>query len=126
MFRNVLSDDISSVPLLLGCSGLFTTVLLLPIVVYTIVQGVSFCYYVLPWLLLKCVFGTLLPDFFWANAVLLTSATVATLGFMITIPLAFLSDALIMQRDIWTMDSVLGIFMVIFGFVYINFDHQQK
>jgi hypothetical protein len=40
------------------------------------------------------VFDNVLSDYLWARAVVLTTPTIATVGLSLTIPLAFLSDAL--------------------------------
>ena len=134
------SADGTRVSLLLGCVGLLHMVLLGPLAFRAFIQGnmyrqskldalLPFNYQhddkrhmVLLLLLVKCLFGNLIPDYFWGNAIALTSPTVATVGLIVTIPLAFLSDALIMHIKVWTVNSLLGALMVAFGFVFINID----
>ena len=50
---------------------------------------------ILTYLIIKGLTDNVLSDYLWARAVLLTSATVATVGLGLTIPLAFLSDAIL-------------------------------
>ncbi len=142
ILKKVSSNDGTTVSLLLGCVGLLHMVLMGPLAFHTFTQGkmnmhhqskldslLPFQYerdnsgpFVLVLLLLKGVFGTLIPDYFWGNAIVFTSSTVATVGLIVTIPLAFLSDALIMHIQVWTVNSLLGALMVTFGFVFINID----
>jgi len=140
VLRRISSNDATRVSLLLGCVGLLHMVLLGPLAFHMFTQGnmyhqskleslLPFDYQrnskghaVLLLLLVKAVFGNLIPDYFWGNAVRFTSPTVATVGMIVTIPLAFLSDALIMRIQVWTVNSLLGALMVIFGFVFIHID----
>ena len=121
-------DENLNMSLLLGFVGLILSILLGPYAVFTLKTGnllLSFNpagikWQVMTWLVIKGLFGNLLPDYFWGRAIVLTSATVATIGLNITIPLAFLSDAFIMNRNVWTFDSIFGAMMVIVGFIFVN------
>lgn len=62
---------------------------------------------------------TVLADYFWARAVVLTSPTVATIGMSITIPIAILTDYIIKGVQA-TWVSVLGAMCVVAGFVLVN------
>ena len=59
-------------------------------------------------------------DYLWLRAVLLTNATVATVGLGLTIPLAFGSDLIMGKPDVLTPSSIFGALTVLFGFVLVN------
>lgn len=139
MVRKVnANDDGLSMPLLLAFIGLLHMVFLGPLALYKVIysnlfqttivglqQVPSIIHPVERWQIFSCLivkglFGNLLPDYFWGRAIVLTSATVATVGLNVTIPLAFLSDALIMQRAVFTTTTVIGAIMVIVGFLFVN------
>lgn len=62
---------------------------------------------------------TVLADYFWARAVLLTSPTVTTIGMSITIPMAILTDYLI--NDIVSTElAIIGSILVVIGFILVN------
>lgn len=50
---------------------------------------------ILGFIVLNGLCDNVLSDYLWARAIVLTSPTVATVGLSLTIPLAFLSDALL-------------------------------
>jgi solute carrier family 35 protein F5 len=62
---------------------------------------------------------TVLADYFWARAVILTSPTIATIGMSITIPIALLTDYFIKGVSA-TWISGLGASLVVIGFVLVN------
>ena len=62
-------------------------------------------------------------DYLWARAVVLTSATIATVGLGLTIPLAFISDLLWMGQpgdQVVSISSITGALSVLAGFVLVN------
>lgn len=68
-------------------------------------------------------FQWILSDYLWARAVVLTSATIATVGLGLTIPLAFISDLLWMGQpgdQVVTVSSIIGALSVLAGFVLVN------
>ena len=75
---------------------------------------------VLAYLIAKAFFDNVLSDYLWARAVVLTSATVATVGLGLTIPLAFLSDWLLGRSGVTTPESVVGAVSVLIGFLLVN------
>lgn len=128
------TDGHMSMSLLLGFIGLINLILLCPFAIYTLTGrkntifvpsdttsgSNTFTWILFGWLLIKGLFGNLLPDYFWGRAIVLTSATVATVGLNIMIPLAFLSDAFVMHREVLSFNSACGALMVIIGFVLVN------
>jgi len=142
------NEDQYSMQLLLGYIGLFNGVLLLPIAVKRAffdrcspldqsvlgyhgdeypslsVDVASSCEritaLVFAYLIAKAFFDNVLSDYLWARAVVLTSATVATVGLGLTIPLAFLSDWLLGRSGLTTPESVVGAFSVLVGFLLVN------
>jgi len=77
--------------------------------------------FVLACLITKGLLDNVLSDYLWARAIILTSATVATVGLGLTIPLALLSDIFLMQRDdVFSVGSIIGAIFVLIGFVFVN------
>jgi solute carrier family 35 protein F5 len=67
-----------------------------------------------------------LSDYLWLRAVILTSATVATVGLGLTIPLAFLSDLWQGEEDVVTFGSVGGALLVLCGFFVVNHETDDE
>lgn len=119
-----------SMQLLFGYIGLTNFILLSPIVIYmqlssynsndeTLIPLVSGT--VLLWLIVKGLFDNVLSDYLWARAVILTSATVASVGVGLTIPLAFLSDWWVSGIEP-TILSSFGAIGVLVGFILVNLE----
>lgn len=115
--------------LLLGYVGVVTGLLLLPVLLLLIgmkwgsmdgLTGEAFGF-----ITLNGFADTVVADYFWARAVLLTSPTVATIGMSITIPLALITDLLVNQI-VPTYTSILGSLTVIVGFIMVNLDKEQQ
>jgi solute carrier family 35 protein F5 len=77
--------------------------------------------FVLFCVVVKGLFDNVLSDYLWARSIILTSATVATVGVGLTIPLALISDVFIMGRaDIMSFGNIAGAMLVLLGFVFVN------
>jgi len=79
------------------------------------------------WVALKGLFDNVLSDYLWARSVVLTSATVASVGVGLTIPMAFLCD-FVMGRWVKNIHSVVGGIAVLIGFLIVNggTDHNSN
>mmetsp|Transcript_10886 Transcript_10886/g.14222 ORF Transcript_10886/g.14222 Transcript_10886/m.14222 type:complete len:84 (+) Transcript_10886:1-252(+) len=66
-----------------------------------------------------------LSDYLWARSVVLTSATVATVGLGLTIPLAFVSDWILGNENVADWISLCGASSVLIGFVLVNIDYDE-
>eukprot|EP00804_Cyclotella_cryptica_P011522 CCRYP_019886-RA/>CCRYP_019886-RA protein AED:0.37 eAED:0.37 QI:0/-1/0/1/-1/1/1/0/393 len=73
-------------------------------------------------LVLKGLLDNVLSDYLWARAVILTSATVASVSVGLTIPMAFAADILMGNDDSHGKGEILGAVLVLFGFVFVNVD----
>jgi drug/metabolite transporter (DMT)-like permease len=109
--------------LLLGYIGIINAVILLPILLMMFFLSLGhvdeITGKVVGFISLNGFADTVLADYFWARAVVLTSPTVATIGMSITIPIAILSDFLLKgNRATWV--SILGALFVVSGFVLVN------
>jgi len=73
-------------------------------------------------LLLKGLLDNVLSDYLWARAVILTSATVASVGVGLTIPMAFVADWVMGNYDTGSTHAgqVYGAVLVLLGFVFVN------
>lgn len=67
---------------------------------------------------------TVIADYFWARAVLLTSPTVATIGMSITIPIALVTDYFVDGIAAEGV-SVFGAVLVVIGFILVNLTNDQ-
>ncbi|CAB9521109.1 solute carrier family 35, member F5 [Seminavis robusta] len=118
-------ESLMSMEVLLGYIGLFNMVALSPILFYQLFNGnhSDLTWVVLGFLVVKGLLDNVLSDYLWARSVVLTSATVATVGLGLTIPLAFLSDVLWMAQDgaaVVSLTSVAGALSVLAGFILVN------
>ncbi|CAB9506847.1 solute carrier family 35, member F5 [Seminavis robusta] len=117
-------ESLMSMEVLLGYIGLFNMVALSPILFYQLFNGnhSDLTWVVLGFLVVKGLLDNVLSDYLWARSVVLTSATVATVGLGLTIPLAFLSDVLWMAQDaaVVSLTSIAGALCVLAGFILVN------
>lgn len=88
-----------SLSVFFGFLGAFNSVLLLPLVVGLAVGGVEDVGRVTPsfvgWVLAKGLFDNVLSDIIWAHAIVISSATLATVGLALTIPMAMVAELLL-------------------------------
>ena len=75
-------------------------------------------------LILKGLLDNVLSDYLWARAVILTSATVASVSVGLTIPMAFVADILMGNEDTHSKGQIVGAVLVLFGFVFVNLDGE--
>jgi solute carrier family 35 protein F5 len=113
-------ESLYSMQKLLGYIGLLNMVALSPIALYQWSIGNTVQWEVVGFLVVKGLFDNVLSDYLWLRAVILTSATVATVGLGLTIPLAFISDVALGKPNVFTAGSVLGATAVLAGFVLVN------
>ena len=76
-------------------------------------------------LILKGLLDNVLSDYLWARAVILTSATVASVGVGLTIPMAFLADWF-MGYSSAGLGDVFGAIFVLLGFVFVNINVEKE
>jgi solute carrier family 35 protein F5 len=76
-------------------------------------------------MILNGLCNSVLSDYLWARAVVLTSPPVATIGVSITIPLALVSDFLLHGASP-TLLSGGGAFLVIVGFTLVNITKEME
>jgi len=131
-----------SMQLMFGYIGLLNLLLLLPVAVWVnFPSGVrdeaenqtnaeaddevsSSVHTTLTWsiflfLVLKGLLDNVLSDYLWARAVILTSATVASVGVGLTIPMAFFADWL-QGNYSGGSGEILGAIFVVAGFIFVQ------
>ena len=118
-------ESLMSMQQFLGFIGLFNMVLLSPFAIYQSIKTATISALVLTSLILKGLFDNVLSDYLWARAVVLTSATVATVGLGLTIPLAFLSDIVLGRDNVLDAASIFGALSVLLGFVLVNIGQKK-
>jgi solute carrier family 35, member F5 len=121
-------ESLMSMQLFLGYVGLWNMVVLSPIAIWHITGDnvSSLTLWILECLVMKGLFDNVLSDYLWARAVVLTSATVATVGLGLTIPLAFVSDVFLGRADVLNFQSVTGAVAVLTGFVLVNMGQRKE
>jgi len=72
-------------------------------------------------LLFEGIINNVVADYLWARAVILTSATVATVGLSVTIPMSICTDSFL-GKTFLTPLKLVGIALVFVGFFFVNFD----
>lgn len=124
----VPDEDAISMQLLLGYIGLINAIVLLPALLILFflrmanVQAITG--EVVGFVALNGFCDTVIADYFWARAVILTSPTVATIGMSITIPFAVVTDYCINGIEV-TWISILGAFLVLVGFVLVSLTKEN-
>eukprot|EP00536_Pseudo-nitzschia_multiseries_P003411 jgi/Psemu1/301949/fgenesh1_kg.52_\ len=115
-------ENLMSMQLFLGYVGLWNMLLLSPVAIYQlgIAKSVTLSLWIFFCLVVNGFFNNVLSDYLWARSVVLTSATVATVGLGLTIPLAFASDVFLGVEDVLNSESILGAVFVLLGFVLVN------
>ncbi|KAJ1965286.1 hypothetical protein H4R35_007075 [Dimargaris xerosporica] len=118
------SEDRVHMPDFLGFVGLFNTVLLWPLLLIFHYTGIET--FALPptgemWgmIALNALIGTLLSDYLWLLAVLMTSPLVVTLGMALTNPLTMLGD-IVFKGMLTTPPYWVGVALVLAGFLISN------
>ena len=120
----VPDDDAVAMPLMFGYLGLLNALLLGPVLLVVALlfnRGIfhNFSGEVLGLISALGIVNNVLSDYLWARAVVLTTPTIATVGLSLTIPLAFLSDA-IFNHIAPSVLSGFGALLVVAGFVFVN------
>jgi len=119
-------ESLYSMQVLLGYIGLLNMVVLAPIMIYQLLTGTTeLAWVILGFLVVKGLFDNVLSDYLWLRAVILTNATVATVGLGLTIPLAFASDIVMGNAGVMSQGQVIGALTVLFGFVLVNIGNKE-
>lgn len=121
-------ESLYSMQILLGYIGLICMVGLSPIALYQAASSTQLSIVVFGFLFIKGIFDNVISDYLWLRAVILTNATVATVGLGLTIPLAFLSDIFVTDQSgtVMTVPSVLGALCVLTGFILVNVGNHEE
>ena len=128
-------ESLMSMQLFLGFVGVVNCITLSPVALYQIFLSSSsstttttaseITWVIFGCLIVKGLLDNVLSDYLWARAVVLTSATVATVGLGLTIPLAFLSDWMLGRSHLFEWTSIVGAVSVLLGFWFVNFGTAQ-
>jgi solute carrier family 35 protein F5 len=113
-------EELYSIQLLLGYIGVVCLVPLFPVAAYIALTQVQLTWVVAGALFCKGMLDFVITDYLLFRAILLTNATVATVGLGLTIPMAFVSDWLVKgERDVAAL-SIIGALAVSIGFLIVN------
>ena len=118
------NEDLYSMSLLLGYIGLICTVAMAPIGIYMSIQlhtvGEGWTWVLLGMICAKGILDFMVTDYCLFRAILLTNATVATVGLGLTIPMAFCADFVMGKLDSVTLTGVAGTLAIAIGFLIVN------
>jgi solute carrier family 35 protein F5 len=120
-------ESLMSMQLFLGFVGFWNMIVLSPIALYQVAtHTTTLTVVVFGFVIVKGLLDNVLSDYLWARAVVLTSATVATVGVGLTIPLAFVSDVVLGRPNVLDLSSIGGALSVLVGFVLVNVGQRQE
>jgi solute carrier family 35 protein F5 len=114
------NEELYSMQSLLGYIGLVNLIVLSPIAVFKIMGQSHMTLVIFGLIFVRGLFDYVLSEYLYFRAVVLTNATVATLGLTLTIPLAFGADAVLNNGNILSVPSVVGAAAVVGGFLLVN------
>jgi len=115
------NEELYSMTLLLGYIGMISFVSLLPVALYLFIKtNVNFTWAGFGLVALKGVLDFAVADYLLFRAIVLTSATIATVGLGLTIPMAFVTDWAMDKEDVFTIHSCFGAAACAFGFLLVN------
>jgi len=117
-------EELFSMPLLLGYVGVICAVPLLPMAVFQFVQ-IEISWHLVMVLIVKGLLDFVVTDYLLFRAVMLTNATIANVGLGLSIPLAFVADALV-QATQFSALQLTGAGIVLLGFVLVNGTDDEK
>ena len=112
-------EDLYSMQILLGYVGLCCSIPLLPVAIFSL-NSVKLSWSVIGVLACKGMLDFVITDYLLLRSVVLTNATVASVGLGLTIPLAFLVDWAMGKLDSFSPASLLGALAVAAGFLIVN------
>ena len=128
---HVPNEDLVSMQLILGYMGLICGLFIWPfllIVIYFHIDDVTnFSGLILAYLVFTGIFDYVVSDYLWARAIVLTTPTVATVGLSITIPMAFVADALLngYNSESLSIYAIFGSILVMCGFALLNINIES-
>ena len=118
-------EELYQMTLLLGYIGLICFLALLPVGLYILVMRVDLTLIVFAMIVTKGMLDFTITDYCLFRAIVLTNATVATVGLGMTIPMAFLAD-LVVYGDTVTTLSAFGAVAVSIGFLIVNLATENE
>ena len=126
----IISSCRVNLQLLMGYIGLVVLVPCLPFAAYMIYNvRDNFTWSILGCIVLKGLLYFVLTDYFLFRSVVLTSATTATVGLGLTIPMAFVADLIFSPDYVISLYSVIGAVSVGAGFISVSLsgdDNEAK
>jgi solute carrier family 35 protein F5 len=118
------NEELYSMQSLLGYIGLVNMIVLSPFAVWRLVGQSHMTLVIVGLIFVRGLFDYVLSEYLYFRAVVLTNASVATLGLTLTIPLAFGADAVLKNGNILSVASVVGAAAVVGGFLLVNFGNN--
>ena len=119
------NEDLFSMPLLLGYVGVIVAVPMMPMAIFQFWQLSGVDSHLIKMLIIKGSLDFIVTDYLLFRAVILTNATIANVGLGLSIPLAFLADAIIKSKQFSAL-QLSGAAIVLFGFIMVNATEEKK
>jgi len=117
-----------SMEVMLGYVGLIIMVTLVPLILFISAKGTidlsTLTFSIFSLIMLKALLDNTISDYLLSRVVILTGATVASVGLGLTIPFAFVSD-MVMGRWEPTVISVFAAICVFFGFAIVTISTEE-
>lgn len=112
-------EELYSMQLLLGYIGWVCFVPLLPFALWIGMTQVRLSGFIVGMILVKGALDFGVTDYLLFRSIILTNATIATVGLGLTIPMAFMADWAL-GKGVGTLLSFFGAFAVTIGFLVVN------
>jgi solute carrier family 35 protein F5 len=119
-------EELYNMQLLLGYIGILCLIPLAPVALYMILTQVQLTPRIFGMLLVKGLLDFCLTDYLLFRSIILTNATVATVGLGMTIPMAFLADWAVGKLGAVSIYSILGALAVTVGFLIVNLVPEKE
>ncbi|KAL7540384.1 hypothetical protein ACHAXR_010068 [Thalassiosira sp. AJA248-18] len=121
------NEELYKLQLLMGYIGLIILVSLLPLAAYIMyILRSSITWTALGFIAIKGFLDFFMADYFLFRSIVLTSATVATIGLALTIPMAFVADCILHPESAISIYSVIGAVAVGAGFISVSLSPSSE
>jgi solute carrier family 35, member F5 len=114
------NEELYSMSLLLGYIGAICCVLMSPLGLYHIYELEDWSWTIILIIIAKGLLDFAVTDYCMFRAIVLTNATISTVGLGLTIPMAFIADGVMGKLGTVSHLGILGAFAIALGFLVVN------
>jgi solute carrier family 35 protein F5 len=120
------NEDLYSMQLLLGYVGLISAMALAPWAIWQLVQTVDLTFMVFTLAVIRGLLDYVLSEYLEVRAIMLTSATIMSVGLGLTIPMGFVADYIMGSTHIASSLSLLGAGAVLASFILVVLENTGQ